>query len=50
MNERDIIILTAIANAIPKMTEFEKGYFLGIAESKATEKSKLGSQPELVAV
>lgn len=38
MSEREIKILMLIANAIPKMTEFEKGYFLGVAESKAEEK------------
>lgn len=47
MNEKEIKILTVIANAIPKMSEFEKGYFLGVAESKAAEKSgdkKAGQQ------
>ena len=28
-------LLKNIAIAIPKMTEFEKGYFLGVAETRA---------------
>lgn len=48
MNEKEIKILTAIANAIPKMSEFEKGYFLGVAESKAEEKKT--ERSELAAV
>lgn len=38
MSEKEVRILTVIANAIPRMSEFEKGYFLGVAESKAAEK------------
>ncbi len=50
MNEKDVKVLTTIANAIPKMSEFEKGYILGVAESKATEKTKLDKKKEPVAV
>lgn len=50
MNEKDIKILTVIANAIPKMSEFEKGYFLGVAESKAAGKKKDTEERQPVAV
>lgn len=38
MTEREKNIIASIAEALPKMSEFEKGYFLGIAEAKAGEK------------
>lgn len=38
MNDKDKKILETIAKALPKMSEFDKGYFLGTAEAKATEK------------
>lgn len=38
MSEKDKKILETIAKALPNMTEFDKGYFLGTAESKASEK------------
>lgn len=37
MSEKDKKILETIAEALPKMSEFEKGYFLGTAEAKAAE-------------
>lgn len=40
MSERDKKILETIAEALPKMSEFDKGYFLGTAESKAMDKKK----------
>ncbi len=40
MGEKDKEILKTIAKALPKMTEFDKGYFLGKAESKAEEKRR----------
>lgn len=30
-------ILKTISEALPKMSDFDKGYFLGVAESKAAE-------------
>lgn len=40
MSEKDKKILETIAEALPKMSEFDKGYFLGTAESKVLEKKK----------
>ncbi|MFR1352826.1 MAG: hypothetical protein ACLSCA_10490 [[Clostridium] symbiosum] len=40
MSEKDKKILETIAKALPKMSEFDKGYFLGTAESKAMDKKK----------
>lgn len=40
MNEKEKKILKTIAEALPKMTEFDKGYFLGKAESKADERKR----------
>lgn len=42
MSEKDKKILATIKEALPKMSEFEKGYFLGIAEAKASEKKNGG--------
>lgn len=38
MLEKEKDILKTITEALPKMSEFDKGYFLGVAESKAAEK------------
>lgn len=47
MSEKDKKILETIAKALPKMSEFDKGYFLGTAEAKAAEKrQKNKDQPE----
>ena len=40
MSEKDKKILETIAEALPMMSEFDKGYFLGTAEAKAAEKRK----------
>lgn len=40
MNKKEKEIMLKIATAIPKMSEFDKGYFLGFAESKAQEKKE----------
>lgn len=40
MGERDKKILKTIAEALPKMSEFDKGYFLGTAEAKAADKKR----------
>lgn len=37
MTEKEKEILRAIAYALPLMSPFEKGYFLGVAESKASD-------------
>lgn len=37
MSEREKDILKTISEALPKMSEFDKGYFLGVAESKAAD-------------
>ena len=33
LNSREAELCEAIGKAIPHMTEFQKGYFLGVAES-----------------
>lgn len=38
MSDREKDILKTISEALPKMSEFDKGYFLGVAESKAADK------------
>ena len=40
MSEKEKKILKAIDKALPKMSEFDKGYLLGVAESKVQEKKK----------
>lgn len=40
MSEKDKKILETIAEALPKMSEFDKGYFLGTAEAKASDKKQ----------
>lgn len=44
MDKRDKEIIKNISKAIPEMTDFEKGYFLGVAESKLA--SKVGNSKE----
>lgn len=41
MSEREKEILEIIAEALPKMSDFDKGYFLGVAESTAEQKRKV---------
>ena len=38
MTDKEKDILDAIAEAIPKMDEWSKGYFMGYAESMASQK------------
>ena len=49
MNEKEKRILETIAKALPEMTEFDKGYFLGkaeaIAEDKKRERKPTSDQP-----
>lgn len=40
MSEREKEALDTIVKAYPKMSEFDKGYVLGVAESKAGEKKR----------
>lgn len=44
--EKERKILEAIDEALPKMSDFDKGYFLGVAESVASveEKRKQGKE------
>ena len=41
MSEREKEALDAIIKAFPHMSEFDKGYVLGVAESRAGEKKEL---------
>ena len=45
MSEKDMKVIEMVLIAIPKMSEFEKGYFLGLAETKARECEK-AAEPE----
>lgn len=40
MSEKEKKIMTTIMEGLPKMTEFEKGYVLGIVEGKVNEKEQ----------
>ena len=40
MSEREKEIMKTIAEALPEMPEFEKGYLLGKAEGMASNKKK----------
>jgi len=40
MCDKDKKILKTIAEALPKMSEFDKGYFLGTAEAKVADKKR----------
>ena len=42
MSEREKSIISKIAEAVPKMSEFDKGYLLGKAETLADENTKKG--------
>lgn len=46
MSEKEEKIIQAVANALPHMSEFDKGYMLGIAESNASNKKKALEEPE----
>ena len=43
MSEKEKEILKSINESISKMSDFDKGYILGMAESKAAEKRSLPS-------
>lgn len=38
MSEKEKQILEAVKKAVPKMSEFDKGYLLGFSESRVSEK------------
>lgn len=40
MSEKEKKIIEAIAEALPNMSERDKGYFLGYAEAKANQKEE----------
>lgn len=40
MSEREKKIIESISEALPKMSEFEKGYLLGSAERMVSEKEE----------
>lgn len=42
MSEKEKSIITKIVQAVPKMSEFDKGYLLGKAETLADENVKGG--------
>ena len=40
MSEKEKKILETIATAVPKMSEFDKGYLLGMCEAMVKQKEK----------
>lgn len=44
MSEKEKSIIAKIAQAVPKMSEFDKGYLLGKAETLADETVKRGKE------
>ncbi len=38
MSDKDKALIAVIAERFPKMSDFEKGYVLGIAESRANDR------------
>lgn len=43
MSEKEQKIIESISDALPKMSDFDKGYFLGAAEQMVSEKEKKGT-------
>ena len=46
MSEREKEIIQTVADALPKMSERDKGYFLGYAEAMASQKDSKDSTKE----
>lgn len=47
MSEKEKKILETITEAIPKMSEFDKGYLLGMGEAMASKKKEGGADVEV---
>lgn len=48
MSEKEKIIIEKVKEAIPDMTEFDKGYILGMMESYVQKNKKTSEQKEEV--
>lgn len=49
VSEKEIKIIKTLSNSMQNLSEFEKGYILGIAESKAErEETKKSDKPDKV--
>lgn len=46
MSENQKRIIDAVAEALPHMSEFDKGYMLGMAESNSKDKEKTTENSE----
>lgn len=46
MSEKEKDIISTIAKGLPKLSEFEKGYVLGIVEGKVSEKEQKTEEGE----
>lgn len=46
MSEKEKDIIKNISEALPRMDDFDKGYFLGFAESMVSQKRKEGKDTE----
>lgn len=46
MSEKEKQIMNTIIEGLPKMSEFEKGYVLGIVEGKVSEKEQKKTERE----
>lgn len=44
MSGKEQKIIKSISDALPKMSDFDKGYFLGAAEQMVSEKEKKETQ------
>lgn len=46
MSEKEKQILETIKEAMPNMSDFDKGYFLGFSESRVSERREAKNQTE----
>lgn len=46
MSERDKKIINAVAEVLPNMSDFDKGYMLGVVESNSIDKEKKQEKSE----
>lgn len=50
MSDKEKEIIEKIAEGLPYLSEFDKGYFLGIVEAKADKRTQSAAElPELIA-
>lgn len=47
MSNKEMEIIVKIAQNFPSLSEFDKGYFLGVVESRAALREQQGNNKEL---